>query len=110
MNIILRYVLHHPSASLTAMVEKELEALRPSLEIDEAHVLIERRPGVSPAFHVAVHLVTPGPDLLAQSVDHTLRAAVRKTFDSLENKVGQRLLKRLRHTGARATRRTSFRN
>ncbi len=110
MKIILRHIHHDPSTSLTTMLEQELETLRPSVQIDEARVLIERRPGASPAFHVGVHLVTPGPDLLAESVDHTLRAAVRKAFDSLESKVDLRALKRLRTAGASSGRRTAFRN
>lgn len=100
MKIIVRHHLHEPSRSLSQMLETELEALRPSLQIDEARVLVERRPGASPEFHVAVHLVTPGPDVIADSVDHTLRAAVRKAFGSLENKIGHRTEKRRRRLDA----------
>ncbi len=110
MKIILRHLHHEPSTALTTQLECELEALRPLLQIDEARVLIEHRSDVSPAFHVAVHLVTPGPDLLVESVDHTLRAAVRKAFASLQSKLGQRTQNRLRRLRTRSDRGSTFRH
>ena len=43
---------------------------------------LERRHEGSPPFRVSVHLVTPGPDVFAESCDHTLHAAIGKVMDS----------------------------
>jgi ribosome-associated translation inhibitor RaiA len=64
------------------------------LRIDEAHVLVERRLEASPPFRIAAHLVTPGPDVFAEGVDHTLRAALQKTIAQLEARIDHRHLKR----------------
>jgi ribosome-associated translation inhibitor RaiA len=48
----------------------------------------------SPAYQVNVHLVTPGPDVFAESRDHTLRAAFGKVMAELKEKIGGREMKR----------------
>jgi ribosome-associated translation inhibitor RaiA len=45
---------------------------------------------------VNVHLVTPGPDVFAESRDHTLRAAFSKALAELREKITSRATKRLR--------------
>ena len=52
------------------------------MQIDEANVRLECRFEESPAFSVRVHLVTPGPDVVAESRDHTIRAAVTRSWRS----------------------------
>lgn len=94
MKLTLKHLNHQPSMSLIELLEKELEALMPDLHIDEARVLFERRLDASPPFRVAFHLVTPGPDVVVEAADHTLRAALRKTVDSARAKIGRRHLKR----------------
>jgi ribosome-associated translation inhibitor RaiA len=96
MKLIVTHRLHQPSPSFTALVEQRLESLRDALKIDEARVFIERRPGESPAFRVTAHLVTPGPDMLAEAFDHTLRAALGKMFGTLEARIDHRRQKRAR--------------
>ena len=96
MKLILTHRHHQPSPSFTALVKQRLEALREALQIDEARVLIERRLDASPAFRVSAHLVTPGPDVLAEAVDHTLRAALGKMFGKLEARIDHRRQKRVR--------------
>ncbi len=104
MKLTLKHLNHQPSESLIELLEKELDALLPDLHIDEARVLFERRLGVSPPFRVAFHLVTPGPDVVAEAADHTLRAALRKTVDSTRAKIGHRNLKRAqRRVGGQVT-------
>lgn len=90
-------VQHHHIRStdaVDAVIEERIIALQPRLEIEEARVRLEYRKEVSPAFRVQVHLVTPGPDLLAEGQDHTVRAAIAKVMASLEQKIGCRQLKR----------------
>jgi ribosome-associated translation inhibitor RaiA len=90
MKIYLRYRLHEPSPSFTALIHERLESIAESLQIDEAHVMIARRPEASPAFQVSMHLVTPGPDVLVEAVDHTLRAAFAKAIRQLEARISRR--------------------
>jgi ribosome-associated translation inhibitor RaiA len=91
-------VQHHHLRStdeLDSLIEERIIALQPRLQIDEANVRLECRFQESPAFSVRVHLVTPGPDVVAESRDHTLRAAVHKAIAALEQKISRRALKRL---------------
>lgn len=76
------------------LIEERILALQPRLQIDEANVRLEHRHEISPAFRVHVHLVTPGPDVLAEGRDHTIRAAIDKALAQLEYKIISRGLKR----------------
>ena len=92
-------VQHHnlrSSDELDSLIENRILALQPRLQIDEANVRLECHFEESPAFSVRVHLVTPGPDVVAESRDHTIRAAVNKVMAALEVKIGGRALKRFR--------------
>jgi len=96
MKLILKHHHHQPSASFIALVNHCLESLRADLRIDEARLFLERRLEASPAFRVSAHLVTPGPDVFAEAVDHTLHAALQKTIVQLKSRIGHRHLKRAR--------------
>lgn len=96
MKLILKRLNHEPSASLIDLLKQELASLSPQLQIDEAHVLLERRDEASPPFRVAMHLVTPGPDVETETMDHTLRAAMAKAFEEVRDKIGHRHQKRAR--------------
>jgi len=82
--------------SLDTLIEERILALGPRLQIDEARVRLERRHELSPPFRVAVHLVTPGPDLRAESQDHTILAAIEKVMLDIESRLNHRDGKRLR--------------
>ena len=84
------------SDELDSLIENQILALQPRLQIDEANVRLECRFQESPAFSVRIHLVTPGPDVVAESRDHTIRAAVNKVMVALEQKIGSHALKRFR--------------
>ena len=77
-----------------ALIEDRILALQPRLQIDEANVRLEHRREISPPFRVHVHLVTPGPDVLAHGQDHTIRAAIDKVMAQLEHKITGRWAKR----------------
>lgn len=96
MKLHIQHRHHQPSPSFSALVASQFESLSPALQIDEARVLIERRLEASPAFRIAAHLVTPGPDIQAEGVDHTLRAALQKLVASLSARIKGRHAKRER--------------
>lgn len=80
---------------LDSWVEEQIFALGRARQIDEANVRLVRRLDASPAYQVNVHLVTPGPDVFAESRDHTLRAAFTKAIAQLREKISSRAAKRL---------------
>lgn len=96
MKFILTHHHHDPSPSFIALVKQRIESLSEALQIDEAHVLLERRLEASPVFRIGAHLVTPGPDVCAIAVDHTLRAALDKMIVQLEARIDHRHQKRAR--------------
>jgi len=82
--------------TLDSWVEKQILALGQTRQIDEANVRLECHFEESPAFSVYVHLITPGPDVFAESRDHTLRAAFGKVMRQLREKITGRATKRLK--------------
>jgi len=80
---------------IDAWVEKQLRALGATRQIDEANVRLVRLDDASPAYQVHVHLVTPGPDVFAESRDHTLRAAFAKAMTQLHEQITSRTTRRL---------------
>ena len=80
---------------IDAWMEKQLRTLGATRQIDEANVRLVRLLDASPAYHVHVHLVTPGPDVFAESRDHTLRAAFAKAMTQLREQITRRATKRL---------------
>lgn len=82
--------------NLDSLVEERILALQSRVQIDEANVRLARHRETSPAFSVRIHLVTPGPDVVAEGRDHTLRAAIEKVMRGLEGRIGDRVAKRLR--------------
>ncbi len=105
MKLILNHLHHQPSPSLASLIRQRLESLREALRIDEARVLVENRHDASPPFRISAHLVTPGPDVFAEAVDHTLRAALDKIVAQLEASIDHRKGKRARSD--RAPRKTA---
>ena len=81
--------------ALDSWVEKQIRALGQARQIDEANVRLARLADASPAYQVHVHLVTPGPDVFAESRDHTLRAAFAKAMAQLREQITSRAGKRL---------------
>jgi hypothetical protein len=90
MKLTLTHRNHAPSKSIIEMIENELKAILPDLQIDEARVHLERSLTDSPPFSASFHLVTPGPDVIVSSTDHTLRAAVLKAFQCIAEKIKHR--------------------
>ena len=87
--------LNVPSqATLDAWVENQIFALGRTRQIEEANIRLARLENASPAYQVNVHLVTPGPDVFAESRDHTLRAAFEKVIKQLREQISSRAAKR----------------
>jgi ribosome-associated translation inhibitor RaiA len=82
--------------ALDSWVEKHIFALGRARQIDEANIRLVRLDNASPAYQVSVYLVTPGPDVFAESRDHTLRAAFAKAVRQLREQITTRTTKRLR--------------
>jgi len=95
MKLTLTHRNHTPSTSIIEMIKTELKSLLPDLQIDEARIRLERSLTDSPPFSVSFHLVTPGPDVIVKSSDHTLRAAILKAFERIAGKIGHRRAKRV---------------
>ena len=100
MKLTLTHRNHDPSDSIVGMIQQELQSLQPELQIDEARVHLERSLTDSPPFSASIHLVTPGPDVIVQAADHTLRAALVKAVAAVRDKIGHRNLKRARRREA----------
>jgi ribosomal subunit interface protein len=81
---------------LDSLLEERMFELEPRVQIDEARVRLECQWNTSPAYRVAIHIVTPGPDLEAEGRDHTIRAAIGKAFSDLESRLRDREHKRIR--------------
>ena len=82
-------------SALDAWVEKQIFALGQARQIDEANIRLVRLENASPAYQVNVHLVTPGPDVFAETRDHTLRAAFTKAMAQLREQITSRAAKRV---------------
>lgn len=94
MKLTLTHRNHVPSISIVGMIEKELKAMLPDLQITEARVHLERDLTATPPFSVSFHLVTPGPDVIVSTNGLTLRVAAMKAFDRIAGKIGHRRRKR----------------
>jgi len=81
--------------TLDSWVEKQIFALGRARQIDEANIRLVRLEDASPAYQVNVHLVTPGPDVYAETRDHTLRAAFAKAMAQWRGQITSRTTKRL---------------
>lgn len=88
---------------LDRWVEEQILALGEARLIDEANVRLECRSEFSPPFAVHIHLVTPGPDLFAESSDHTLHAAFTKALTQVRERLAGRAMKRLRQLKSSAS-------
>jgi ribosome-associated translation inhibitor RaiA len=92
------HVQHLNLRSLDALdlwLEKQIFALGRVRQINAANIRLTRLENASPAYQVKVHLVTPGPDVFAESRDHTLRAAFAKVMKQLRDTITTRATKRL---------------
>lgn len=80
---------------MDSAVKKQILALEPLRQIDEAKVQIARDRDMSPPFRVHVHLVTPGPDIAAEARDHTLVAALGKVVKRITEEIQRRSARQL---------------
>jgi ribosome-associated translation inhibitor RaiA len=81
--------------AIDSWVEKQILDLGRVRQIDVANVRLTRLKNASPAYQVNVHLVTPGPDVFAESRDHTLRAAFAKAVKQVRDNITRRAAKQL---------------
>ena len=93
MKLNLQHVNLRSRDELDRWVEEQIFALGGARQIDEANVRLERRLETSPPFAARVHLVTPGPDIFAESCDHTIRAAFARALRQLKERIAARAAK-----------------
>ncbi len=94
MKLNLQHFSIRSTDALDSWIERQLFALAPLRQIDAAHVRLAHNGETSPPFSVRIHLATPGPDIVAEGSDHTIRAAVAKVFIELRGKISSREGKR----------------
>jgi hypothetical protein len=85
------------------MIEDGLFALADRVRVEEARVVIERRWDGHVPYRASTHIVTPGPDITADGVDHTLQAAIVKMLRVLDTGVRQRLHRRVQRVKSNLT-------
>ncbi len=95
MKLTLQHLSIRSTSDLNSWIEKQIRSLHPQLRIDGAFIRLVRQREASPPYRVHVHLVTPGPDVVAEDHDHTLRAAFNKVMAQLRAKITNRRAKRL---------------
>ena len=101
MKLTLKHINIRSTNELDTWIENKIFSLQPELQIDEANVRLVHEPEASPGYKVNVHLVTPGPDVFAESNDHTLKAALVKVMAELKDKITDRREKRLHRIKSR---------
>jgi ribosome-associated translation inhibitor RaiA len=111
MRINLQHLNLRSSDRLDRWIEDQILALDEAHRIDEAHVRLECQYEFSPPFTVHIQLVTPGPDIFAESRDHTLRAAFTKALTQLRKAITGRAKKQsLRSKGNSSASGTKMQN
>ena len=97
MKLNLKHVSIRSTNALDAWVEKQILALGETRQIDEANIVLTHHADASPAYEARVHLVTPGPDVFAESRDHTIRAAFEKVMKDLRATITSRAAKQVQN-------------
>lgn len=96
----MKFVLSHANlpqaAKLESGIEKALGSLFPLVDIEEARIAVTFDSEASPAYRVTAHLKVPGPDLRAEGVDHTVRTAFARVFETLRDRAVERASRRLK--------------
>ena len=93
MRINLQHLNLRSRDRLDHWVEEQILALGEARQIDEANVRLECHFETSPPFAARIHVVTPGPDVFAESRDHTLRAAFGRAMTQLREQITHRAAK-----------------
>ena len=97
MKLNLKHLSIRSTNTLDSWVEKQILALGETRQIDEAHIELAHHADASPAYEARVHLVTPGPDVFAESRDHTIRAAFEKVMKQLRTTITHRTAKQVQN-------------
>ena len=96
MNLTLQPGNTRTSAALDHLIESRLVALAERQRIEEAVVRLSDHREGSPRFQASIMIRVPGPDIHAVACDHTLRVAVQKAMDAVEEQVVARQTRRRR--------------
>jgi ribosome-associated translation inhibitor RaiA len=97
MKLNLKHVRIRSTDALDSWVEKQILALGETRQIDEANIELAYHADASPGYEARVHLVTPGPDVFAESREHTIRAAFEKAMKQLRTTITHRAAKKVQN-------------
>lgn len=103
MKLHLRSLLPRIPAGFLQQLRRELAPVVSARRVDEVRVTLDRPEQASPPWQLSVHLVTPGPDLMAHARGHTVAAAIAEAARELREQLRRRRVKmtrRLRSLGA----------
>ena len=102
MKLTVRHLDIRSTNVVDTLIEARILALQPRLHIEEANVQLEYNGKISPPFRVGLHLVVPGPDIIAEGRDHTIRAAIDKVMAEVKRRIAGKALRRAETRRARA--------
>jgi len=93
MKLTFKQLTQRPDPGLLGYVRIRLEKLDELIAIDSAHITLRRNPS-HPPFRATAHLEVPGPDLRADELAYTQRAALDRVLSNLTEQARLRKTKR----------------
>ncbi len=94
MKLTVQHVDIRSTNVVDTLIEERILALAPRLQIAEAKVRLEHNREMSPPFRVELYLVIPGPDIVAEGRDHTIRAAIEKVMAQVNRRIAEQACRR----------------
>jgi hypothetical protein len=76
------------------MIEDGLFALADRVRVEAARAVIERRWDGHVPYRAGLHIVTPGPNITVDGVDHTIQDAIAKMLRALDTAARRRFHRR----------------
>lgn len=93
MKVIFKQLAQKPDPVLAEYVRARLNEIGELITVDAAHIALRRNPSHS-VFRATAHLEVPGPDLRAEELGYTQRAALDRVLVNLTEQVRLRKMKR----------------
>jgi ribosome-associated translation inhibitor RaiA len=95
MKTTLRFVGLNTQVAWRRLVDQQINHLQTLTLMTAASVVLEHQREAKPAFRVKMLLEVSGPDLHAETTDHTLEAALSKATQNLEHQIKARGIRRI---------------
>ena len=94
MKVMFKQLAQKPDPVLAEYVHARLAEIGELIAIEAAHIQLRKNPS-HPPFRATAHLEVPGPDLRAEELAYTQRAALDRVLVNLTDQVRLRKMKRL---------------